>query len=219
MPFSFAIFSYLLYNVNEDVKSMSKKEPVSAVSLVISLVALVVGILLCFYGETIYKIIGYGVSGVLILTGAVKFIAYLTSKSGNFTFSDCISSILYIGFGILIFCFPTAIPTTISIVLGMLVLFSGVNRLILGLAVRSIDEKGSKLFLIVSVLMILLGIVIITQSFLNLLGLFIIVYAVSEIFGYIYYTTQNKDYSEVLNKKIPQEIKEKEATEAIIEEE
>ncbi len=101
----------------------------------------------------------------------------------------------------------------------MLVLFSGVNRLILGLAVRSIDEKGSRLFLVVSVLMILLGIVIITQSFLNLLGLFIIVYAISEIFGYIYYTTQNKDYSEVLNKKVPQEIKEKEATEAVIEEE
>ena len=44
-------------------------------------------------------------------------------------------------------------------------------------------------------------------------------YAISEIFGYIYYTTQNKDYSEVLNKKVPQEIKEKEATEAVIEEE
>ena len=54
---------------------MSKKEPVSVVSLAISLVALVIGILLCFYGETIYKIIGYGVSGVLILTGAVKLIA------------------------------------------------------------------------------------------------------------------------------------------------
>ncbi len=197
---------------------MSKKEPVSGVSLAISLVALVVGILLCFYGETIYKIIGYGVSGVLILTGAVKLIAYMTGK-GRYPFSDCISAVLYIGLGILIFCFPTAIPTTISIVLGMLVLFSGINRLILGLAVRSIDEKGSKLFLVVSVLMILLGIVIITQSFLNLLGLFIIVYAVSEIFGYIYYTTQNPDYSEVLNKKVPQEIKEKEATDAVIEEE
>lgn len=197
---------------------MSKKEPVSVVSLAISLVALVIGILLCFYGETIYKIIGYGVSGVLILTGAVKLLAYIFSKN-NYPFSDCISSVLYIGFGILIFCFPTAIPTTISIVLGMLVLFSGVNRLILGLAVRSIDEKGSKLFLIVSVLMILLGIIIITQSFLSLLGLFIIIYAISEIFGYIYYTTQNKDYSEVLNKKVPQEIKEKEATDAVIEEE
>ena len=60
---------------------MSKKEPVSVVSLAISLVALVIGILLCFYGETIYKIIGYGVSGVLILTGAVKLIAYITSKN------------------------------------------------------------------------------------------------------------------------------------------
>lgn len=198
---------------------MSKKEPVSVVSLGISLVSLVIGVLLCFYGQTIYSIIGYGVSGILILSGVIKFLTFFIGK-GNSSFGDIISSILYIGFGVLIFFFPNAITAIISIILGAVILFSGINRLILGLAVRAIDEKGSKLFLIVSVLMILLGIVILTQKFINLLGIFIIVYAVSEILGYIYYTTQNKDYSEVLNnKKVPKEIKEKEATDAIIEEE
>ncbi len=199
---------------------MSKKEPISIVSLAVSLLSLVIGILLCFNGDTIYDIIGYGVSGILLLTGFVKFILFLTGrKKGSATFGDCMSAILYMGFGAIIACFPKSITITISIVLGALILFSGINRLILGLAVRAIDEKGSKIFLGVSILMILLGIVILTQKFINLLGIFIIVYAISEIMGYIYYTTQNKDYSEVLNKKVPKEIKEKEAKEAVIEEE
>ena len=67
--------------------------------------------------------------------------------------------------------------------------------------------------------MIVLGILIITTKFINLLGIFMIIYAISEIVGYVYYTSQNKDYSEVLNKKVPKEIKEKEAKEAVIVEE
>ena len=52
----------------------------------------------------------------------------------------------------------------------------------------------------------------------NHIGIFLILYAISEIGGYIYYTSQKKDYSEVLNKEVPKEMKEKEAKEAVIEE-
>ena len=99
-----------------------------------------------------------------------------------------------------------------------MILFNGINRLILGLAVRTVDKEGSKIFTIVSVLMIVLGILILTGKFFNLIGIFLIVYAISEIFGYIYYISQKKDYSEVLNKEVPKEMKEKEAKDAVIEE-
>ena len=61
--------------------------------------------------------------------------------------------------------------------------------------------------------------IILTQRFINLLGAFLIIYAISELIGYIYYTSQNKDYSEVLNKKVTKEMKESEAKDAIIDEE
>jgi uncharacterized membrane protein HdeD (DUF308 family) len=98
-------------------------------------------------------------------------------------------------------------------------LFNGIQRLILGFAVNKIDRNGSLFYIIESALIIVLGIIILTQKFTNLLGAFLIVYSISELAGYIYYTTQNKDYSEVLNKKITKEMKESEAKEAIIDEE
>ncbi len=199
---------------------MNKKEPISIVSLLISLVALVIGIILLFNGsDLIFKFLGYGVSGILLVVGVVKFIAFLTGrKKGSSTFGDCVTALLFIAFSVLIFLRPGFLPATLSIVIGVLILFNAINRLVLGLAVRTVDASGSKIFLGSSILMMLLGIIIITQKFFNLLGLFIIIYAISEVVGYVYYTSQNKDYSQVLNKTVPKEIKEKEAKEAVIEE-
>jgi hypothetical protein len=45
-----------------------------------------------------------------------------------------------------------------------------------------------------------------------------VIYAISELAGYVYYKSQNKDYSEVLNKKITKEMIETEAKDAIIDE-
>ncbi len=199
---------------------MNKKEPISFVSLLISLVSLVIGVIFCFNGgDAIFKFIGYSVSAILILSGVLKALLYILGRKKNgSTFGDFIMGLLFVGLGVVIAIFPKFIPTTISIVLGVLILFNGINRLILGLAVKKIDDQGSKIFAIESLFMILLGIIIMTQVFIKLLGVFMIVYAISEMVGYIYYTSQNKDYSEVLNKKVPQDIKEKEAKEAQFEE-
>lgn len=198
-----------------------KKEPINLGSLLVSILSLILGIFLCFNGgDAVFKIIGYMVSGLLLLFGLVKIIGYIFAKRKNTNeFSDLMSGVLFIMFGILIAMFPKFIPTTISLVVGALVLFNGINRLVLGVAVRRIDEQGSKIFILVSIFMIILGVIIITQKFINLLGAFLVIYSISEIFGYIYYTSQSKDYSEVLNKKIPKDIKEKAAKEAIIDEE
>jgi hypothetical protein len=197
-----------------------KKEPINLSSLLLSIVALVIGIFLCLNGgDAIFEIIGYIISGLLLLVGTIKIIKYVFSKrKNNGEFSDILSGVILICFGILIFMFPKFVPVTISLIIGSLVLFNGVNRLILGLAIKTIDKEGSKVFLLASLAMIFLGVLIITQKLMNLLGFFLVIYALSEMVGYIYYTSKNKDYSEVLNKKIPNDIKEKEAKEAIIEE-
>lgn len=197
-----------------------KREPINLGSLLSSIVTLIVGVFLCFNGgDAVFKVLGYMVSGLLLLFGIIKIVGYIFDRRKNSNeFTDLISGILFLMFGIIIFTFPNLIQTTISLVIGGLVLFNGINRLILGVAVRKIDEKGSLVFTLVSIFMIILGIVIITQMFLNLLGAFLVIYSISEIIGYIYYTSQNKDYSEVLNKKVSKEMKEKEATDAIIDE-
>ena len=62
-----------------------------------------------------------------------------------------------------------------------------------------------------------MGIIILTGKLFNLIGYLLIIYAISEIIGYIYYISQKKDYSSVLNKEVPKEMKEKKAKEAVIE--
>jgi hypothetical protein len=69
----------------------------------------------------------------------------------------------------------------------------------------------------------IIGIFVIINLF-EILGLFLIVYAICEIVDYIFYTSQDKDYSNVIHKdskgkkKVNKKIIEKEAIDAKIEE-
>ena len=199
---------------------MEKREPINLTSLLSAVACLVFGIIL-FLNDNILDIVGYIISICLGLFAFVKLLIILKrrKKEVDIDFGEYMTIFLAFVFAIIIAIFPKSISITISLVLGTLALILGINRLILGIAVRKIDDKGSKLFIVDAAIMVLLGILIITNKFLNLLGLFMIVYAISELFSYIYYKAQNKDYSEVLNKKVSKEVKESKAIEAIIEEE
>lgn len=196
-----------------------KKEPINVSSLIISMATLILGFLLLFNGdENFFNVLRYIISGLLLISGLIKFISYFVQKKNyNVPFSDCMSAIFLIALGIFVFMFSDIIKITIQVTIGALVLFNGINRLILGLAVRSFDKEGSKVFTGVSILMIVLGIIILTGKLFNLIGYLLIIYAISEIIGYIYYISQKKDYSSVLNKEVPKELKEKKAKEAVIE--
>ncbi len=197
------------------------KEPINISSLIFSMLTLVIGLLLCFYDfNTISKFLGYGVGGVLCLTGVIRIImAYFAHRKTNVpVVGTIIGCLVLIALGIFILIFPDVIMKAFSLIVGILVTFIGIQRLILGITVRVIDRKGSIFFICESVLMILLGLVIMTNQWISWLGAFLVVYAITELVGYIYYTTQNKDYSSVLNKKITKEMKESEAKDAIIEE-
>lgn len=199
-----------------------KKEPINSLSLIISVITLVLGIILCFNGsDGIFKMVGYLTSGILIFSGFIKGIITLVAakKQNNLDFTDLIMSIFLIAMGVILAIFPKIIMVTFSILIGIIVIVSGIKKLILGLAVKNIDKNGSLVYIVQSILVILLGIIILTQKFIDILGLFLIIYAIFELAGYIYYTAFNKDYSEVLNKKVTKEMKESEAQEAVIDEE
>ena len=133
-----------------------KKEPINVSSLIISMATLILGFLLLFNGdENLFNVLSYIISGVLLISGLIKFISYFVQKKNyNVPFSDCMSAIFLIALGIFVFMFSDIIKITIQVAIGALVLFNGINRLILGLAVRSFDKEGSKVFTGVSILMI-----------------------------------------------------------------
>ncbi len=200
---------------------MKKKEPINISSLLISIITLVIGILLCFNdSKGIFNLIGYIVSGLLLFVGLVRLIIYIVSSKKNHTteISGIFSSLMLMFLGGFIYIYPSSIMVTVSLIIGALLMFNGIQRLILGVAVRKLDRSGFIFYLVESIIILLLGFVIITQRFINLMGIFLIIYSVAELASYIFYTSQNKDYSEVLNKKVTKEMKEKEAKDAIIEE-
>lgn len=200
---------------------MNKKEPINKSSLMISIITLILGIILCFNDSgNIFTLIGYFVSGLLIVSGIIKLIMGMVAnkRRQDSDYGSIFISILLIALGGSIAIFPKSIMITFSLCVGAIVIFSGIQRLVLGIAVNKVDHNGSIFYIVESILIILLGIIILTQRFINLLGAFLIIYAISELVGYIYYTSQNKDYSEVLNKKVTKEMKESEAKDAIIDE-
>ena len=187
---------------------MKKKEPITLFNLLVSVACLVIGILL-FLNDGVLDIVGYIISIILFLYGVVRMLSLTHKKKKGLEVesSGYLAAVIAIIFAILIAIFPKSISISISIVLGTLAIIFGVNRLILGFAIRIVDNRGSKLFIIESILTIALGIIIITQKFLNLLGLFLIFYAVSELVSYIYYKINDDNYEAVFNKKISKEIK------------
>ncbi len=201
---------------------MNKKEPVNLYSLLIALLSLVLGIFLCLNGgENVKNLIGYFVSGILLITGFIKLIVTITrsKKYGGAPFGEYVYGIVFLIFGLLIALNPGIVVLTISVCIGALLLFLGIQRLIMGITVNKIDKNGSLFYILESVLIILLGIIIITGKAFSFLGILLIVYSLMEIVSYVYYTTQNKEYSKVLNKEVTKEMKDSEAKEAVIEEE
>ncbi len=201
---------------------MNHNEPINTSSLVMSVIVLILGIVLCFGGmNVILDLSGYVVGGILVLAGIIRFITGLVSSRRDNTsgLGSIISSIIIVGVGIFVAFRSDVIVLTLSLMIGAFLIFMSIQRLILGIAVRKVDKTGSTIFLVEAIVVMLVGVVILTQKFSQMLGLFLIIYAISELVSYIYYTTQHKDYSSVLNKKVTKEMKESEAKDAIIEEE
>lgn len=201
---------------------MNHNEPINTSSLVMSVIVLILGIVLCFGGmNVILDLSGYVVGGILVLAGIIRFITGLVSSKRDNTsgLGSIISSIIIVGVGIFVAFRSDVIVLTLSLMIGAFLIFMSIQRLILGIAVRKVDKTGSTIFLVEAIIVMLVGVVILTQKFSQMLGLFLIIYAISELVSYIYYTTQHKDYSSVLNKKVTKEMKESEAKDAIIEEE
>ena len=75
--------------MNETTKK--KKEPINFTSLIISLVALILGILLLFNGdEAFFNVLRYIVSGSLLVSGIFKLLVYaIQKKKYNVPMSDC----------------------------------------------------------------------------------------------------------------------------------
>ena len=205
------------------------KKELNLSNVLISLIMLTVGVILVINSESIINMMSWFIGIVIILISIIKIIYLYNDKILDTT--ALAFNILLMIFGVVLISFPSIVDIAIKVVFGSWILFAGVKRLILAIAVSRIDRNSYKTFLISSLIMIALGVLVLI-NFYNLLGIFLIIYSVMEIGNYIYYIIKRKKYGNLFDKeeydqeqkrvkkksKVTKEMKNKKAIEADIEE-
>lgn len=203
---------------------MKKVQTFSVTDLILLLVIFIIGIALISKSSFIIQMLSWIIAGVLALIGIIKVIGYVISKDKTVGYDSLIVGILMIVSGVLLFIFPNIIDITFRVIFGGWILFTGVNRLLLAFMVMKLDKQGFTMFLTTSLIILLTGIFIII-NFYKLIGVFLVIYAVAEIVNYIYFNLKKEKYREIYNyepkkakkqSQIKQEIKDKEAIDAVI---
>ena len=203
---------------------MKKVQTFSVTDLILLLVIFIIGIALISKSAFIIQMLSWIIAGVLALIGIIKVIGYVISKDKTVGYDSLIVGISMIVSGVLLFIFPNIIDITFRVIFGGWILFTGVNRLLLAFMVMKLDKQGFTMFLTTSLIILLTGIFIII-NFYKLIGVFLVIYAVAEIVNYIYFNLKKEKYSGIYNyepkkakkqSQIKQEIKDKEAIDAVI---
>lgn len=206
---------------------MNRENKITINNLMYALLFLVFGIILLTSTEDLITILSKIIGTILIIIGVIKAIIYIYMKGklGDYSLSKLFMSLLFISFGLLLIFLSGTLSFAIRTIIGMWVLFSGVNRIIFAISMRDIDKNGFFVYLIIAFLMIILGVILITGIFDQLIGLLIIIYSAIEIVNYIYFKVKNKDIEEIKpkakekkNNKVKR-LKKGKVIDAVIEEE
>lgn len=168
------------------MKNMIKKEKNSVFG---SIIFLLFGIILFTNPGGIVKFISYITGGILILIGIINILGYnKTLKKLNIEeTSKLISGVVLIILGLVVIIFSSFIETTIRLVFGAWIIYSGIMKLIDSLNIKN-DKTTYYINLGVSILMIIVGFyVALTGLAYKMIGLFIMIYSILDIISFVSY--------------------------------
>lgn len=169
------------------VKSYSSQS-----SLISSIIYFIIGAILFTKSDEVSQFLSIAVGVILGVVSVVNFIIFFLSKKNpekpTKLNSLIIAFISLIFAGIFIFSSDT-INDFIRFIVGAWILFTGIMRFINALSISPKNNKFLPL-LIVSLLLIATGIysIVVGEVVLKTAGIIMMIYAVLEIIGYIFYT-------------------------------
>ena len=174
------------------------KKELNLANVLISLIMLTVGVILVINSEAMINMMSWFIGIVIILISIIRIIYLFNDKILNTTMLAV--NILLMIFGVVLISFPSIVDIAIKVVFGSWILFAGVKRLILAIAVSRIDRQSYKTFLISALLMLALGVLVLINLY-NLVGIFLIIYSLTEIVNYIYYLINKNKYGNLFDKE------------------
>lgn len=199
----------------------NKDNRITINNLLYALLFLVVGMMLLTAKESVLTMVSKVIGCIFITAGAVKTIIYIymKGKMGNYKLNSLLIGLIFIAIGIAFIVFSGTLDWAIRVIIGLWTIFSGVNRLIFAFAYKKIDSEGFKVYLLTALFMIILGIVVLSGIFSKVIGLLIVIYAISEIYNYVYYKTKGKEMpsDDKVESKLPA-ISNNKVVDAVIEE-
>lgn len=179
------------------------KKELNLSNVLISLIMLTVGVILVINSDVLINAMSWVIGAVVILISIIKII-YLFNDKILDTTALAINIFLMI-YGVVLISFPPIVGLSIRIIFGCWILFAAVKRLILAVTLSRVDRVSYRMYLISSLLMILLGGLVLTGLAFDFIsgfvGIFLIIYSITEIVNYIFYLVNRKKYSNVFDKE------------------
>ncbi len=172
------------------MKKITVIEYSNETALISSILFLIFGIILFTNPSGILNFISYIVGGILIVIGVFNILSYRKLlKILNVEYkSKLILGVILIIFGLFVILFSSLIEMTFRLICGGWIIYTGIIRLI-----ETLNDKENKISfisrLIISILLIICGfyVALKTNLIFSTIGLFIIIYAILDIVGYIFY--------------------------------
>ena len=176
---------------------MNNENKITVKNLIYALLFLVFGIILLNKSEDLVTTASKVIGIILMISGIVKSIIYIYMKGklGDYSLNELLVGLLVIGCGALLFFSSSALSFAIRVIIGLWVLFAGINKIIFAISMKSFDKIGFRMYLSSALVMLVVGVLLTSGLFDQLVGLFIIIYSISEIVDYIYYISKNKGES------------------------
>lgn len=172
-------------------------------NLAYALLFLALGIFLAFGNVSIIGLISQIVGSIFIIIGIVKIVIYIYMKGklGDYSINDLLIGFVSIFCGVILIIYSEAFSFALKIIIGLLVLYFSINRIILAISIKKQLQDGFWVYLGTGLLMFLAGILLLIIPFSKVIGYLIIVYALSEIISYIYYKVTYRESNVTSNPK------------------
>ena len=157
-------------------------------SLLTSLFLIALGLLLIFQSNAVIYSISYIIGGILIALGVLAIIKIIQNTNNEQKSElDIVYGIVCVILGILVIKNPEAIASVIPIILGISIIISSATKLQYAFELKSNGNNLWKTTMVISIISTLCGIVLLFNpfkaltSFTQVVGIFIIIYAVLDM--------------------------------------
>ncbi len=195
-------------------------------SLITSLFLIALGLLLVFQTDAVIYSISYIIGGILIALGVLAIIKFIQGTNDEQKRElDIVYGIVSVILGIVVIKNPEAIASIIPIILGISIIISSATKLQYAFELKSNGNNLWKTTMVLSIISTLCGIVLLFNpfkaltSFTQVVGIFIIIYAVLDMISTFTIKRNVKIFQKTMEEGITEALIIKEEIEELEEEE